>query len=162
MPTATTTEVLNALSLVTTAPAAPVRVIQVLDDAGVAQPVRHEHADLIHAALDKPPDWVMDYDTHTSTFQRTAVYRCLHCAGEHEEYRQNPRNLPYAKVCGSALEDAEGNLTTCTAPALRRVTLPGEGVPLNARRFEPLVIYERANYTVDQLARAIGVVIIAS
>ena len=131
MPTATTTQALTALSPVTTA---PVRVIQVLDDAGVAQPV-HEHADLFHAALDTLPVWAMDYDTHTSTFQRTAVYRCLHCSGEHEEYRQNPRNLPYAKVCGSALEDAEGNLTTCTAPALRRVTLPGEGVPLNARRF---------------------------
>ena len=154
MPTATTTEVLNALSPVTTVPA-PVRVIQVLDDAGIAQPV-HEHADLFHASLDALPAWAMDYDTHTSTFQRTAVYRCLHCAGEHEEYRQNPRNLPYAKVCGSALEDAEGNLTTCTAPALRRVTLPGEGVPLNARRFEPLVIYERANYTVDQLARGLN------
>jgi hypothetical protein len=141
-------------------------VIQVVDDNGVVQSqpsvldlilTASEGTELPASALpDKLPAWVMDLDTHHATFQRTAVYRCLHCAGEHEEYRQNPRNLPYAKVCGSALEDMEGNLTICTAPAIRRVTLPGEGVPLNARRFEPLVIYERANYTVDQLARGLN------
>lgn len=104
---------------------------------------------------DTLPDWAMDLATHASTFQRTAVYRCTHCSGEHEEYRQNPRNLPYAKVCGSALEDAEGILTTCTAPALRRVTLPGEGVPLNARRFEQLSIYERVNYGAAEIQRGL-------
>jgi hypothetical protein len=151
MPTATT-ELIPTFTTTAAAAAAVTKhpvLIQVFDDEGVARPDTYTLPDTL-------PAWAMDLATHQSTFQRTAVYRCLHCAGEHEEYRQNPRNLPYAKVCNSALEDAEGNLTTCTAPALRRVTLPGEGVPLNARRFEPLVIYERANYTVDQLARGLN------
>jgi hypothetical protein len=90
------------------------------------------------------PDWAMDLASHASTFQRTAVYRCTSCGGEHEEYRQNPRDLPYAKVCGCVKEAADGSIETCTAPALRRLTLPGQGVALNARRFEPLVVYQNA------------------
>jgi hypothetical protein len=99
-----------------------------------------------HALPDTLPDWAMSLSDHAQSIQRTATYRCLSCGGEHDEYRQNPRELPYAKVCGCAVESTEATLSTCTAPALRRVTYPGEGVALNARRFEPLVIYERAGY----------------
>ena len=116
----------------------------VLDDAGVAQP----HSELFQSALDAPPDWVMPWSDHAGSIQRTATYRCLSCGGEHDEYRQNPRELPYAKVCGCAVDsttDAE-TLVTCTAPALRRVTYPGEGVALNARRFEQLSVYEVADW----------------
>jgi hypothetical protein len=102
------------------------------------------------------PAWAMDLSTHAETMQRTAVYRCLHCDGEHEEYRQDPRALPYAKVCGAAIDQADGSLSKCTAPALRRVTWPGEGVALNACRFEQLSIYERADYSLNDLARGLS------
>lgn len=92
------------------------------------------------------PDWAMPLATHEATCQKTAVYRCLSCGGEHEEYRNNPRDLPYAKVCGCLVDSisVEGGIDKCSAPALRRVTYPGEGVALNARRFEPLVLYQSA------------------
>ena len=97
---------------------------------------------------DKLPEWAMSLADHATCVSRTATYHCLHCDGEHEEFRQDPRQLPYAKVCGCAVDSTseDGSLATCTAPALRRVTYPGEGVPVNARRFEPLCIYERADY----------------
>jgi hypothetical protein len=136
----TTTEVLKRR-----VPAVPLNTpVFILDDAGVAQP----HSELFQAALDSPPDWSMSWRDHSESIQRTATYRCLSCGGEHDEYRQNPHELPYAKVCGCVVDStgAEGTLGTCAAPALRRVTYPGEGVALNARRFEPLVIYERAGY----------------
>jgi hypothetical protein len=95
------------------------------------------------------PQWAMPLADHESTFQRTAVYRCTDplCNGEHDEYRQNPRDLPYAKRCGCLRFTADAaEASVCQAAAVRRTTYPGEGVPLNARRFEPLVVYERANY----------------
>lgn len=95
---------------------------------------------------DEFPDWAMPLDIHNASAQRTAVYRCLHCEGEHEEYRTSPRDLPYAKVCGCLVEGTNKEIEKCTAPALRRFTLPGEGVALNARRFEQLSVYEIANY----------------
>src|SRR5580704_15227359 len=123
--------------------------VLVVDDEGKPQSS--------HTLPDELPDWAMSPADHSTSIQRTATYRCLSCGGEHDEYRQNPRELPYAKVCGCVVEStpeaaAEGSLTTCTAPALRRVTYPGEGVALNARRFEPLVIYERPNH--EQLGRS--------
>jgi hypothetical protein len=108
--------------------------------------VEEEQRDPEHVLPDEPPVWAMPLDIHNETCQRTAVYRCLSCGGEHEEYRTNPRDLPYAKVCGCLVESgSDGEIAKCTSPALRRVTYPGEGVPLNARRFEPLVIYRSAN-----------------
>jgi hypothetical protein len=99
-----------------------------------------------HTLPDEPPVWAMPLHIHHETCQKTAVYRCLSCGGEHEEYRTNPRDLPYAKVCGCLVEAGpDGEIEKCAAPALRRVTLPGEGVALNARRFEPLVIYRSAS-----------------
>jgi hypothetical protein len=120
-------------------PRVPPITFVVVDDEGVEQP------SILPPAV---PEWAMDLDTHHSTMQRTATYRCTdpECGGEHEEYRQNPRALPYAKVCGCFRTIESGEAVTCTAPALRRVTYPGEGVALNARRFEPLCVYERANY----------------
>lgn len=114
--------------------------IIVVDDEGIAQ-----DSPLLPESL---PSWAMDFATHSSTFQRTAIYRCTDpaCAGEHEEYRQNPRRLPYAKVCGVLREKEDGSIFNCVSSALRRVTYPGEGAALNARRFEPLVVYERANH----------------
>ncbi len=114
-------------------------VFVVVDDEGQAQAAPQLPEEI--------PAWAMPFDTHKETFQRTAVYRCLDCGGEHEEYRTSPRDLPYAKVCGCLTETKleDGSIEKCTAVALRRTTYPGEGVPLNARRFEPLVIYERAN-----------------
>jgi hypothetical protein len=95
---------------------------------------------------DALPDWAMSFADHNESIQRTATYHCLACNGEHEEYRQNPRELPYAKVCGCAVESTDETLSTCTAPALRRVTYPGEGVAVNARRFEQLSVYEVADW----------------
>lgn len=124
---------------------APLQFI-VVDDEGVEQP---------HPTLpDSIPDWAMPLSTHHATMQRTAVYRCTDpaCEGEHEEYRTSPRDLPYAKICGCIREvgaqtaSEDGSIEHCTAIALRRTTYPGEGVALNARRFDPLVIYERANH----------------
>jgi hypothetical protein len=115
----------------------PLKIV-VVDDEGVEQ-----HAPVIP---DTPPDWAMPLDVHNATFQRTATYRCTVCGGEHEEYRQNPRELPYAKVCGCIQvldrdDESDGSLDKCTGVALRRTTYPGEGVPLNARRFERMVLF---------------------
>lgn len=90
------------------------------------------------------PDWAMTLADHQTCCSRTATYRCTSCGGDHEEYRQSARDLPYATVCGCAVEatDQNAELTTCTAPALRRVVYPGEGVALNARRFEQLSVFE--------------------
>jgi hypothetical protein len=88
------------------------------------------------------PDWAMTLADHAACISRTATYHCASCGAEHDEYRQNQRDLPYAKTCGAALESADATLTTCAAPALRRVVNPGEGVALNARRFEQLSVLE--------------------
>src|ERR1700735_1197851 len=77
------------------------------DDGSVAA-VPPEYQQLFVTALAVPPAWAMDWDTHQTTIQRTATYRCLHCDHEHEEYRQNARELPYAKVCGSLVESTDG------------------------------------------------------
>lgn len=117
----------------------PPKII-VVDDDGVKQPDP--------LLPDELPDWAMPLDVHSTTVQKTATYRCVSCGGEHEEYRTNTRDLPYAKVCGCLTETKldDGSIEKCTAVALRRTTYPGEGVALNARRFEPMAIYERANY----------------
>ncbi len=94
-----------------------------------------EHRKLFREALDNSPDWAMTWDTHQATFQKSATYRCLECGEEHEEYRQNPRDLPWAKQC------------VCAGPAIRRTTFPGESVALNAKRFEPILVYERPDGT---------------
>jgi hypothetical protein len=115
--------------------------VPVVNDDGVQQSS--------YTLPDAPPAWAMSFSDHSESIQRTATYRCLSCGGEHEQYSQNPRALPYAKVCGCVVEptaETETSLTTCTSPAIRRVTYPGEGIALNARRFEPLVIYERPNH----------------
>jgi hypothetical protein len=115
------------------------RHIEVYNDEGKA-------VDPQYTLPDDLPDWAMSFADHNESIQRTATYHCLACNGEHEEYRQNPRDLPYAKVCGCAVESTDETLTTCTAPALRRVTYPGEGVAVNARRFEQLSVYEVADW----------------
>ena len=118
----------------------PLEIIAVFNDDGtVGSP---------YTLPDKLPLWAMSLTDHAAAISRTATYHCTHCGGEHDEYRQNPRELPYAKTCGCAVESPADPdlLVTCTAPALRRVTYPGEGVAVNARRFEPLCIYERVGY----------------
>lgn len=106
-------------------------------EQGTFEPVEAdaEHQKLFRDAMNAAPDWAMDWDTHQTTFQRTAVYRCLSCGEQHEEYRQNPRNLPWAKAC------------TCTGPAIRTQTLPGMARALDAKRFEPILVYERPEGT---------------
>jgi hypothetical protein len=127
----------------------PLPQIVVVDDEGTEQPDAVLPAEL--------PTWAMPLELHRSTFLKTATYRCTSCGGEHEEFNQNPRHLPYAKVCGclqlqDADDESDGSLDKCTGVAIRRTTYPGEFVALNARRFEPLVIYERANYDTDMAA----------
>ena len=122
---------------------APVSLLDivVMNDESVPQPDITLPATL--------PNWAMPLQDHHDSFQRTATYRCTDpsCTGEHDEYRQNPRQLPYAKICGCVRLSEDGTATApCTAAALRRVTYPGEGVALNARRFEPLTVYEIANF----------------
>jgi hypothetical protein len=111
------------------------REVTVFTDANEAQSV--------YALPDELPSWAMSLSDHTGSIQRTATYRCTSCSGEHEQYNQNPRLLPYAKVCGCVIESSDStSAETCTAPALRRTTYPGEGVALNARRFEQLSVFE--------------------
>lgn len=112
----------------------------VVDDEGTKQP--------LVSLPDVLPEWAMPLPDHRESISRTADYHCTDpaCNGEHDEYRTNPRDLPYAKLCGCAVELPDGSLSKCTAVAIRRTSFPGEFVAVNARRFEPLAIFERANY----------------
>jgi hypothetical protein len=90
-----------------------------------------------------------DEHFYRSSETPAATFECRSVQFGEPTYRDIPHEV--VQPDGSVIVEIEkvevaSEMTVCPGVMRQRQTYPGEVVQLNARRFEPLVIYERANY----------------